>query len=157
MLKPKLLCAGLFFSLVAGLPGGVVAAKDIVIVANDDDPCLCWSSDDLKRENNVLKVPVKEGDVLHFAFGDAPSLTHGIKTKNPQDKTKIQKRGDPTAPGAFLQELGDGTSRFGPQIDPTKPNEEITQVKVLSNFQGTLELECSVHHQAMPMTLTRSN
>ena len=157
MLKLTLLLAGLFFPLVACLPAGVLAAKDIVIVANDDDPCLCWTSDDLRSEGGVLKVPVKEGDVLHFVFADAPAATHGITTKNPEDNTKIQKRGDPPTSGAFLQELGDGPSRWGMKIDPTKPNEVITQVKVLSNLQGTLDLMCSFHKLQMPMALTRSD
>jgi hypothetical protein len=152
MLNRILLFAGLSFSWVACAPAGAYA-KDIIIVADDT---IQWLSAGLPSEGGVLKVPVKVGDVLHFVFSNGPNFPHGITTENIADKPKIQKRGEADKK-AFLRELGDGPSRFGPKITPTKANEEITQVQVLPDFQDTLDLMCSVHLQNMSMTLTRSD
>ena len=48
-----------------------------------------------------------------------------------------------TSPDKFLQELGEGPSLFGVQFSDAKPNQEMTQLKVLPGFKGTLNLMCA--------------
>ena len=153
MLNRKLLFAGLFVvASIVGAPKELLA-KDIVIVAIDEP--LHWELQGTPS-TGTLKLPVKIGDVLHFVFSDQAKVPHGITTRSPGDKDKVQKRGEPEKDGQFLQELGEGPSQFG--VDrPSKPNQEITQLKVLSAFPPTLNLMCSVHRGAMVITLERSN
>jgi hypothetical protein len=152
MMKRSFLLAGLSIASFV-FSAYALAAKEITIVAQDT---ITWTSEGLQSEDDVLQVPVETGDVLHFKFSSAPHpKTHGITTQNGTDEIKVQKRGDTDGKGKYLQELGDGPSRFGPTFSGANPDEEITAVKVLADFPGSLNLMCSFHGDIMLMTLKR--
>jgi hypothetical protein len=154
LFKVWLVCVLTIFTSVAAFP----QSKTITIIAVNT-PNMHWESSGLLNEGGILKVPVDPGDILHFVFSDEigqPPIPHGITTRKPADLPKVQRRGE-TPNSASLHEVGEGQTRFGPQakFTPTKPNEDITQVEVLPNFHGSLELMCSVHLNLMRVTLTR--
>jgi hypothetical protein len=144
--------AGLLLALLVS-PPSQLSAKDIIIVAKNQP--LHWELQGV-QSTGALKVPVKVGDVLRFVFSESLVFDHGITTENKTDQDKVQKRGQ-AANGLFLKELGQGDTRFGIDIVPEQPNEEITQLEVLSGFPPTFNLGCSVHKGNMKLILERSD